>query len=105
MATVTKVFGFVARLCNAQHNFGHAGTGDTIKIALYTNAASPTTADTNYAATLPGSSAAEVASGNGYTTAGNSITSQGANNGSGTTTISGTTAVPIWTASSSGFSF
>lgn len=104
MAAATKVFSFVDRLCNAAFNFGHAGTGDTLKVALYTAAAAPTTSDTAYAATLAVSSAVEVGSGNGYTTAGNSVTSQAANS-SGTSTINATGALPTWTASSAGFAF
>lgn len=69
---------------------------DTFKIALFTSASNIGAASTTYAG-LTG----EVASGNGYTTGGNSVTGSL----SGTTTVTFDTTDPaVWTGSGAGFS-
>lgn len=77
---------------------------DTIKLALFTSATAVVATDDFYQATL-GGGAAEVASGNGYTTGGNSGGAGITSNSSGTETLKTTSAITTWTASSSGFSF
>ena len=59
---------FKTEVLTAIHDFT-ASTGDTFKLALYTNSATPTKSTTAY------TTSGEVASGSGYTTAGNSLTS------------------------------
>ena len=59
---------FKTEVLTAIHDFT-ASTGDTFKLALYTNSATPTKSTTAY------TTSGEVASGAGYTTAGNSLTS------------------------------
>lgn len=58
---------FKRRLLEAKENFLLSG-GDTYKMPLYTSAATLSAATDNYSATN------EVANGNGYTTAGNTLT-------------------------------
>lgn len=89
---------------------GASGTGlllnaDTLKMALYTATAAPDNAGTDlvYAATLTGG-ATEVASGNGYTTAGNTCGAGITSNSAGTETLKTTSNPAAWTASTSGFS-
>ena len=59
---------FKTEVLTAIHDFT-ASTGNTFKIALYTNSATPTKSTTAY------TTSGEVASGSGYTTAGNTLTS------------------------------
>ena len=68
---------------------------DTFKIALFTSASNIGATSTTYAGLTN-----EVASGNGYTTGGNSVTGSL----SGTTTVTFDTTDPaVWTASGAGF--
>jgi len=83
---------------------GASGTGlllnaDTLKLGLCTAATVPVAADT----TFPGTGT-QVASGNGYTTGGVSLTGATSNSG-GTETLKTTAnyASPTWTASAAGF--
>lgn len=98
--SATKIQLFVQNLARAQLDLN----ADTIKLALFTSATAVAATDDNYAATLDGG-AAEVGSGNGYTTGGNSGGAGISSNSSGTETLKTTSAIPTWTASSSGFSF
>ena len=59
---------FKTEVLTAIHDFSSSG-GNAFYIALYTNSASPTKSTTTY------STSGEVASGSGYTTAGNALTS------------------------------
>ena len=59
---------FKTEVLQGIHNFNTSG-GNAFKIALYTNSATPTKSTTAY------TTSGEVASGSGYTTAGNSLTS------------------------------
>jgi hypothetical protein len=71
---------FKAELLGGYHSFNASGdtpAGSAFKIALYTSSADLTTTTTAYTAT------AEVASGGGYTTAGEALV----NTGVGTTTV------------------
>lgn len=87
---------------------GASGTGlllnaDTIKLALFTAATAPSaSADLVYAASLTGG-CAEVGSGNGYTTGGNTCGAGITSNSTGTETLRTTSNPTAWTASSSGF--
>ena len=89
---------------------GASGTGlllnaDTIKLALFTAATAPVLAtDISYSTTLAGGSA-EVASGNGYTTGGNTCGAGVTANSGGTETLRTTSNPSAWTASTSGFAF
>ena len=74
-----------------------------IRVALYTATTAPAATDALYAATLAGGST-EVASGNGYTTTGNSGGASIKSNATGTETVRTTSAIPTWTASAAGFS-
>ena len=70
---------FKTEVLTAVHNFT-ASTGNTFKLSLYTNSASPTKSTTVYTAPADGTadptSTNEVsASGTGYTAGGNSLTS------------------------------
>lgn len=96
MATFNKFNLFVQGLVRGDHNLN----SNTVKVALFTTA--PVAADQNYAATLAGG-ATEVANGNGYTTGGNSGGASISANVTGTETVRTTSAIPAWTASSSGF--
>jgi len=100
MATFNKFNLFVQGLVRGEHilNGNHE-----IKVALYTPTTAPAATDQNYAATLAGG-AAQVSSGNGYTTGGNSGGQAISANVTGTETVRTTSAIPAWTASSSGFS-
>lgn len=97
MAAFNKFNLFTDKLCGGTHVFGT----NIIRVALYT--AVPVAADALYAATLASSTAAEVASGNGYTTTGNSAGASIKSNATGTETVRTTSAVPTWTASTAGF--
>ena len=58
---------FKTEVLTAVHNFSSSG-GNAFKIALYTNSATLTKSSTVY------TTSGEVASGGGYTTAGNALT-------------------------------
>lgn len=77
--TTAVATSFKVELGTATHNFT-ASTGDTFKAALYTSSATLSASTTAYAGTN------EVASGGGYTTGGNTLTSS-------TPTSSGTTVI------------
>lgn len=91
---------FVQGLARGEHNLN----SNVVKAALFTAATAPAATDQNYGTTLAGGSA-EVANGNGYTTGGNSGGASISSNSSGTETVRTTSAIPTWTASSSGFAF
>jgi len=101
MAAFNKFNLFTDKLCGGTHVFGT----NIIKCALYVAGAPtpPLATDALYAATLTGG-AAEVASGNGYTTTGNSGGASIKSNATGTETVRTTSAIPVWTASAAGFS-
>lgn len=99
MAAFNKFNLFVQGLVRGDHNLN----SNVIRVALYTSATAPAASDQNYAGTLAGGSV-EVASGNGYTTTGNSGGASISTNSSGTETVRTTSAIPTWTASASGFS-
>lgn len=81
---------FKVELMTATHNFT-ASTGDTFKIALYTNSATLDAATTAY------TTSGEVASGNGYTTAGETLTNVTPSSASGTTAYADFSNDPTWT--------
>ena len=81
---------FKVELMTATHDFT-ASTGDAFKIALYTNSASLTAATTAYTPT------GEVASGDGYTTAGEALTNVTPSSASGTTAYADFSNDPTWT--------
>lgn len=87
MATYNKFNQFVEDLCSAGHDF----SADTLKVILMTSATSPTAADATYddasAHTLNSSGSAEIASGNGYTQTGASVTITTNSQSSGTYTL------------------
>lgn len=95
-----KINLFTDTLVKKEHNLN----SDTIKVALFTAATAVAATDPAYAATLAGG-AAEVGSGNGYTTGGNSGGASIASNSTGTETVRTTSAIPQWVASASGFAF
>lgn len=85
----------------------HNLNSDTIKLALFTAATAPTSADGTYADnsgfTLNSSGSTEVAGGNGYTANGTTLASTAYSQSSGTATLSCTGSATTWTASSAGF--
>ena len=81
---------FKVELMTATHDFT-ASTGDAFKIALYTNSASLTAATTAYTPT------GEVASGDGYTTAGEALTNVTPSSASGTPAYADFSNDPTWT--------
>jgi hypothetical protein len=72
---------FKKELFQGYHDFDANGSGgDTFKIALYTSSATLNATTTDYSSTnevAGGGSNTEVASGNGYTTAGNTLVNTG----------------------------
>lgn len=94
MATYTKYDIFPEHLTNKVHDlFGSAGTVDTIKLAIHTDAPATTT-DTVLADLTQ-------ITGTGYTAGGNSVTPVGTRSG-GTYTLAGTDIV--WTAGAADWS-
>ena len=98
MATFTKFFPFVADVANKVHNLG----SDTLKIALFTSATAPTTADGTFdtATThqLNSSGSTEVANGNGYTAGGTTVAITSSTQTSGTYKLIPTASSITWTA-------
>lgn len=91
MASFSKFNLFVQDLVRGAHNLN----SDTIKVALTNTAPLATNSQL--------SDITQVGSGNGYTTGGNSGGASISSNSSGTETVRTTSAIPTWTASSSGF--
>jgi hypothetical protein len=91
MASFNKFNLFVQDLVRGAHNLN----SDTIKVALSNTTVTATNAQL--------SDITQVASGNGYTTGGNSGGAAISANVTGTETVRTTSAIPAWTASSSGF--
>lgn len=91
MASFSKFNLFVQDLVRGAHNLN----SDTIKVALTDTAPLATNSQL--------SDITQVGSGNGYTTGGNSGGASISSNSSGTETVRTTSAIPTWTASSSGF--
>ena len=69
---------FKKELFQGYHDFDANGSGgDTFKIALYTSGATLNATTTVYSTNPGGGSNTEVANGNGYTTAGNTLVNTG----------------------------
>lgn len=98
-----KFFPFVADIGLKKHNLNT----DTIKLALFTAATAPTTADGTYADasgfTLNSSGSTEVATGGGYTANGITLSTTAYSQSAGTATLSCTASATTWTASGGGF--
>ena len=79
---------FKKELLQGYHDFDANGSGgDTFKIALYTSGATLDASTTDYSTNPGGGSNTEVANGNGYTTAGNTLVNTGV----------GLTSTPVFT--------
>jgi hypothetical protein len=89
----------VQNLVRGVHNLN----SDAVLVALYTAAVAPAATDIVYATTLSGG-AVENTTGNGYTAGGNSGGASISSNSGGTETVKTTSAIPVWTASTAGFS-
>ncbi len=103
MASFTKFFPFVANIGLGVFNLNT----DTLKLALFTAATAPTTADgtfdTSSTHQLNSSGSTEVANGNGYTAGGTTLASTAYSQSAGTATLSCTASATVWTASGAGF--
>lgn len=92
MATFNKVNSTVQYMVNG----GNLNLSSDVCKLMLTNTA-PVATNTTYSSI----SSNELASGNGYTTGGATITSPTSTNSSGTQSVSGTVASPTWTATGS----